>query len=142
MTRMKTMKTKMFAALLGTLIVAVGCVSTVNDRKTAANPLVNDQLENRYERSMDQAYSASLDAIKTLGGAVERETVIDPGTNQVKAIEGRLNKRKVWVRVQLVDPKPVTAVTVQVRTSLGNSDKPLTHDIATQIALELANPKQ
>ena len=134
---MKTMKTKISTVLIGALIITAGCVSTVNDRSTAANPLVNDQLENRYERTMDQAYSASLETIKAMG-VLEREGVIDPGTNQVKTIEGRVNKRKVWVRVQLVDPKPVTAVTVQVRTSLGNSDKPLTHDIATQIALNLS----
>jgi hypothetical protein len=136
MALMKTMKMKMFAALLGTLIIGAGCVSTVNDRTTVADPFVNDKLENRYERSMDQAYGASLEAIRTMG-AVEREGVINPGTNQVKTIEGRVNKRKVWVRVESVDPK-VTAVTVQVRTSAGASDKPLTHDIATQIALKLA----
>jgi hypothetical protein len=136
MAPMKTMKTKMFAALLGTMIIGAGCVSTVNDRKTVADPFVNDKLENRYERSMDQTYSASVDAIKAMG-AVEREGIINPGTNQVKTIEGRVNKRKVWVRVESVDPR-ITAVTVQVRTSAGASDKPLTHDIATQIALKLA----
>ena len=134
---MKTMKTKIFAALLGTLVIGAGCVSTVNDRTTVADPFVNDRLENRYERSMDQAYTASLNAMKDMG-TIEREGIIDPGTNQVKTIEGRVNKRKVWVRVEAVDPKPITAVTVQVRTSTGASDKPLTHDIATQIALKLA----
>jgi hypothetical protein len=136
---MKTMKTKMFAALLGTLIIGAGCVSTVNDRTTVADPFVNDRLENRYERSMDQTYSASLNAMKDMG-TIEREAIINPGTNQVKVIEGRVNKRKVWVRVEgvAVEPKPITAVTVQVRTSAGASDKPLTHDIATQIALKLA----
>ena len=137
---MARMRTKILAVLLGTLIVAVGCVSTVNDRSTVADPFVNDRLENRYERSQDQAYSASVDVIKVMG-LVERETIISPGTNQVKAIEGRVNNRKVWVRVQLVDPKPVTAVTVQVRTSAGASDKLLTHEIATQIAVKLAQPQ-
>jgi hypothetical protein len=133
---MKTMKTKMFAALLGTIIIGAGCVSTVNDRTTVADPFVNDRLENRYERGMDQTYSASVEAIKAMG-TLEREAIINPGTNQVKTIEGRVNKRKVWVRVEAVDPR-ITAVTVQVRTSTGASDKPLTHDVATQIALKLA----
>ena len=133
---MMRMKTKNFVVALLTLVVAVGCVKTVNDRRTVADPFVNDKLENRYERTMDQAYSASVDVLKVMG-AVEREAIINPGTNQVKTIEGRVNKRKVWVRVQSVDPK-VTAVTVQVRTSSGASDKPLTHEIATQIALKLA----
>ena len=120
---------------LGALAVVVGCVSTVNERSTVANPLVKDRLENRYERSMDQVYDASLWVMKSLG-TVSREGVINPGTNEVKTIEGRVNSRKVWMSVKSVDPK-VTAVTVQVRTSTGASDKPLTHDIATQIAVKL-----
>jgi hypothetical protein len=36
-----------------------------------------------------------------------------------------------------VDAK-VTSVTVQVRTSGGGSDKPLTHEIEKQIAVKLA----
>ena len=100
-----------------------------------ADPLVNDRLENRYERSMEQVYDASLWVMKALG-TVSREGVINPGTNQVKTIEGKVTSRTVWMRVQSVDPK-VTAVTVQVRTSLGASDKRLTADIATQIAVKL-----
>lgn len=133
---MARMKTKNFAVALLTLVVAVGCVKTVNDRKTAGSPFVNDKLENRYQRPMDQAYKASVAVIGRMG-TVSREGIINPGTNEVKTIEGRVNERKVWVRVQAVDPA-VTAVTVQVRTSGGGSDKPLTHEIATQIALELA----
>ena len=133
---MTHMKTQFLVGILGTLIVAVGCVSTVNDRSTVGDPFVNDKLENRYERTVDQAYGASVDVVKVLG-VVERESILTPGTNQVRTLEGRVNQRKVWVRVQSVDPK-VTAVTVQVRTSAGASDKPLTHEIATQIAVMLA----
>jgi Protein of unknown function (DUF3568) len=129
------MKIRILAVTLGALAVMVGCVSTVNDRSTVADPFVKDRLENRYERSMGQVYDASLWVMKALG-TVSRESVINPGTNEVKSIEGKVNDRKVWMRVQSVDPK-VTAVTVQVRTSTGASDKPLTHDIATQIAVRL-----
>jgi hypothetical protein len=133
---MARMKTRIFAVALLTLIAAVGCVKTVNDRKTAGSPFVNDQLENRYQRSMDQVYKASVVVIGRLG-TIGREGIINPGPAEVKTIEGRVSERKVWVRVQAVDPT-VTAVTVQVRTSGGGSDKPLTHEIATQIAVELA----
>jgi hypothetical protein len=129
------MKTRILAVSLGALAIVAGCVSTVNDRSTVANPLVKDRLENRYERSMDQVYDASLWVMKALG-TVSREGIINPGTNEVKTIEGKVNNRTVWMRVESVDPK-VTAVTVQVRTSTGASDKPLTHDIATQIAVRL-----
>ncbi len=130
------MKIRIYAVALFTLMVAIGCVKTVNDRKTMGSPFVNDKLENRYQRSVDQAYSASVAVIGRLG-TVSRETIISPGTNEVKTIEGKVNERKVWVRVQPVEPT-VTSVTVQVRTAAGASDKPLTHEIATQIALELA----
>jgi hypothetical protein len=133
---MARMKTRIFAVALVTLIVAVGCVKTVNDRKTAGSPFVNDKLENRYQRTVEQAYKASVAVIGRLG-TVSRESTINPGPTEVKAIEGRVNERKVWVRVQAVDPT-VTAVTVQVRTSGGGSDKQLTHEIATQIAVELS----
>ena len=70
-------------------------------------------------------------------GTIAREGTINPGTtNEVKTVEGKVTDRKVWVRVQPVDPK-VTAVTVQVRTPSGGTDITLTHDIATRIALEL-----
>jgi hypothetical protein len=117
-------------------VVAVGCVKTVNDRRTGAVPLVKDKFEGRYERSMDQVYKASVDVMNSMG-TVARETIINPGTNQVKAIEGKVNERHVWVRVEAVDPK-VTSVTVQARTSAGGTDLPLTHEIEKQIALKLS----
>ncbi|MEI6177232.1 MAG: DUF3568 family protein [Verrucomicrobiota bacterium] len=129
------MKIKILAALLGMLVVAVGCISTVNDRSTAGVPFVKDKLENRYERPVSQVYSASVEVVGRLG-TIARESVINPGTNEVKTIEGKVSERKVWVRVQAVDPN-ITAVTVQARTSGGGADILLTHDIATQIALAL-----
>jgi hypothetical protein len=130
------MKTKMFAALLGTLIIAVGCVQTVNDGRTAAWPLVNDKLEGRYQRSMSQVYAASVDVIGRLG-TIARESTINPGTNEVKTIEGQVNERRIWVRVEAVDPN-ITSVIVQARTMGGGSDIPLTHEIEKQIAIGLA----
>ena len=129
------MKTKIFAALLGTLIIAVGCVHTVNDRSAAAWPLVKDKLEGRYQRPVNQVYAASVEVIKRLG-TIARESTISPGTNEVKTIEAKVNERRVWVRVEAVDPG-VTSVMVQARTSGGGSDLPLTHEIEKQIALEL-----
>jgi hypothetical protein len=129
------MKTKIFAALLGTLILAVGCVKTVNDRHASAWPMGKDKLEGRYERPMNQVYAASVDVVRRLG-TVARESIINPGTNEVKTIEGRINERRVWVRVETVDPT-VTALTVQVRTSAGGTDITLTHEIEKQIAIGL-----
>jgi hypothetical protein len=130
------MKTKMLVALLGGLILVVGCVSTVNDRHAFALSPGKDKFESRYKRTVDQVYTAAQTVIKN-NGTILRETIINPGTNQVKSIEGKINERSVWVRVQPVDAE-VTSVTVQVRTSGGGTDLDLTQDLQTQIAIQLA----
>ena len=127
----------MLLALLGGLVLVAGCVSTVNDRKTAAIPFVKDKFEGRYQRTPEQVYAAALEVIK-FNGAVSRESIVNPGTNQLQTIEGKVNGRRVWVRVQAVDPK-VTSVTVQVRTGGGGTDLDLTQQLQTQIAVKLAS---
>ena len=85
---------------------------------------------------MDQVYSASVDVVK-LNGTVARESIISPGTNQVRSIEGKVNGRNVWVRVEAVDPN-VTSVKVQVRSTTGGTDLDLTQELQKQIAIQLA----
>jgi hypothetical protein len=131
-----TMKTKMLVVLLGGLVCVAGCVSTVNDRTTAAVPFVKDKFEGRYQRTPEQVYAAAVEVVKFMG-TISRESTINPGPNQVKAIEGKVNGRNVWVRVEAVDPT-VTSVTVQVRTRGGGSDLDLTQEIQKQIAIKLA----
>jgi hypothetical protein len=131
------MKTKILVVLLGGLVLVAGCVGTVNERHTAAVPFVKDKFESRYERSPDQVYAAALEVIK-FNGAIERQSIINPGPNQLQAIEAKVNGRSVWVRVEAVDPK-VTSVTVQVRTSGGGSDLELTQELQKQIAIKLAS---
>ena len=130
------MKTKISLILLGALVL-VGCVKTVNERHAFALSPGKDKYESRYERSVDQVYAASLDVVK-FNGTVSRESLINPGgTNQVRAIEGRVNGRKVWVGIQEVDPK-VTSVKVQVRTPGGGTDQELTAELQKQIGINLA----
>ncbi len=117
-------------------MLASGCISTVNDRSTAAVPFVKDQFEGRYERPVDQVYAAAAEVVK-LNGAIDRESIISPGPNQVKTIEAKVNGRSVWVRVEPVDAK-VTSVIVQVRTKGGGSDLELTQELQKQIAVKLA----
>jgi hypothetical protein len=130
------MKTKMLIALLGGLVLVAGCISTVNDRSTAAVPFVKDRFEGRYERSPDQVYAAAAEVLKFNGG-IARESIISPGPNQVRTIEAKVNGRSVWVRVEPVDVK-VTSVIVQVRTKGGGADLELTQELQKQIAVKLA----
>ena len=56
--------------------------------------------------------------------------------DNAKAIEGRVNQRRVWIRVEPVDDL-VTSVVVQARTSAGGTDRELAHDLEKQIAIRL-----
>ena len=129
------MKKKIFLALLGAGLLGAGCVSTVNDRHTAGVPFIKDSFQSRYERPLDQVFEAAKDVVK-FNGALINETILHSETNLVKTVEGKINQRTVWVRVEAVDPK-ITAVTVQARTSGGGSDLDLAREVDKQIALKL-----
>ncbi len=133
------MKAQKLAALAGIFVLAAGCVKTVNDTKepvlSPALALFKDKFESRYERSVGQVYRAAADAVRA-NGTISRENVISSGPNQVKTIEGKINKRDVWVRVEPVDPS-VTSVKVQVRTRVGGTDLTLAQELQKQIAINL-----
>jgi hypothetical protein len=78
---------------------------------------------------------ASKDVIMANGALIQESISYSP-TNQVKTVEGKVNQRNVWIRVEPVEPK-VTSVIVQARTPAGGSDMDLVHDIEKQIALKL-----
>jgi hypothetical protein len=119
------------AVLLGVL----GCVDTVSGRKTPGVPFIKDMVEGHYERPLEQVFSAALEVIK-YNGTLVNESTLHTETNLVKSIEGKVNQRSVWVRVESVDPK-VTGVVVQTRTRAGGSDLDLAHEIEKQIAIKL-----
>jgi uncharacterized protein DUF3568 len=125
----------MFAILLGMVLAGAGCVSTVDERKTAGVPFVKDRVQGRYERTVDQVASAAKQVVSS-NGVLVNESVLYNSTNVVKTVEGKVNQRTVWVRIEAIDPK-VTAVTVQTRTPGGGSDIDLAHEIEKQIALKL-----
>lgn len=120
------------------LLVLVGCVSTVNERTTAGVPFVKDKVEGRYERSVDECFTAAKEVVRDLGTVVN-EAILYNQTNNivgVKTVQGKINQRNVWVRIEPVDTK-VTSVRVQTRTPGGSSDLDLAHEIEKRIALKL-----
>jgi len=129
------MKTKIFAVLFGTILIGAGCVSTVNERSSPGVPFVKDKVEGRYERTVDQVFNASKQVLST-NGVLVREGTLFNQTNAVKTVEGKVNQRSVWIRIEGVEPK-VTAVIVQTRTPGGAADLDLAHEIEKQIALRL-----
>jgi hypothetical protein len=131
------MKKIFFAALVGAVILTAGCVSTVSGTHSPALTWSKDQITARYERSLDQVYSAAV-AVVNNNGVVVTEYIPHDTTNSVRALYGKVNQRNVWVRVEAVDPK-ITELTVQARSSWGVSDVALSSELVTEIALKLAS---
>ncbi|MBC8096221.1 MAG: DUF3568 family protein [Akkermansiaceae bacterium] len=133
------MNTKIFAGLLGLALLGAGCVKTVTGGKTAAVPFIKDKIESRYERPAEQVFQAAKDVI-TFNGTLVHEGTLYGQTNaignMVKTVEGKVNQRTVWVRIEQVEPR-ISAVAVQTRTSGGGSDIDLAAEIDKQIALKL-----
>ncbi len=119
-------------------LFAVGCVHTVSGERTAAMSFGEDSYSGRYERTPDQVYRASIKVLTTDGQLIT-EYIPHDTTNSVstvRAMYGKVNERKVWIRVEPVDSK-ITEVTVQARTAGGFRDQDLVHELEKEIALQL-----
>jgi hypothetical protein len=49
-----------------------------------------------------------------------------------------VDQSDVWVRVEAIDPKPITSIIVEARTKWGNKDIDLAHELEKEVALQLA----
>ena len=79
------MKMKIFAALVGAVIVTAGCVSTVSNTHSPALTWSKDKVEGRYERSVDQVYQASVAVIQN-NGVLLTEFIPHDSTNTVRSL--------------------------------------------------------
>ncbi len=129
------MKAIFQAILIGAVVVAAGCVHTVSDQTKAGVPFIKDKVFGRYERPVPEVFASAKTVIKEMGVLVNESTLYEQ-TNTVKTVEGKVNQRSVWVRVEELNPA-LTEVTVQTRTSGGGSDLNLAHEIEKRIALGL-----
>jgi len=135
------MKLKIFAAFAGIIVVLsalTGCVSNVTDTTSFGVPFVKDDVEGRYNRSVQQVYAAAVAVVKR-SGAIDTEYIPHTTTNTVVSLSGRVNQQNIWIRVEGIDPvKPITQITVQARTKAGMADVNLAHELEKEVALELA----
>ena len=129
------MKEIFFLVLIGASLIGAGCVPTVTGRTSMGVPFIKDSVEGHYERPLDQVYDAAKDVVK-FNGTLVSESILHTETNTVKTVEGKVNQRSVWIRVEAMDPK-VTGVAVQTRTKGGGTDIDLAHELEKQIALKL-----
>lgn len=128
------MKKTILAVMAGVFLIGAGCVSTVDQRTTGGVPFVKDKAFARYEFPVERIFNAAKEVLKENGVLVNESTIY--GTNAVRTLEGKVNQRNVWIRIETVDPK-VSQVTVQTRTPGGAGDLPLAHELDKQIALKL-----
>ncbi|MGO9200619.1 MAG: DUF3568 family protein [Limisphaerales bacterium] len=131
------MKTKCLVALLAGLVATAGCVNTVTGAKTGGVPFIRDTVEGRYKLPPDVIFAAAKEVIKADGVLTSYGTSLT-STNEAKVVQGRVNERTVWVRIEPIDPQ-VTSVFVQTRTNGGGSDMDLAHQIDKEIAVRVAS---
>ena len=129
------MRTKFWLVLLTCtlVVVASGCVKTLDGRTKAAVPFKKDKLEGRYQRTVAQAFDAAKGVLSRLGKLNSEDTIN-------KTLFAKVDTCNVWIKVNEVDPQ-VTSVIVQVRTRGGDTDIDLAAQIEKEIALALVNVK-
>jgi len=130
------MKTKIFLAFLGAVVIACGCVGTVSGTKTPALVYNRDQVQGRYQRSVDQVYQAAVQVIQS-DGVMVTEYIPHDTTNTVRSLRGKVNQHNVWIRVAAESPQ-ITDVTVQARSGT-SGDVDLAHELEKEIALKLSS---
>lgn len=133
------MKLKVLTLFAGAALVFCGCVDTVAGRKTPGVPFMKDQVEGHYERTVNQVYDAAKEVV-TYNGTLVSESTLHTSTNEVKTVEGKINQRDIYIRVEAIDPK-VTAIKVQTRTQGGVTDIDLAHEIEKQVAIKLVSAR-
>jgi len=133
------MKMNFVLGLVILAIAAAGCVGTVDGNKAGGLPLIRDKIEARYDRPAEEVFAAAKEVVAA-NGVLQNEGTLFGQTNTVnqlaRTVTGRVNERRVWIRVEQIEPK-ITALTVQTRTSGGGSDLDLAAMLDKQIALKL-----
>jgi len=120
------------------LVVAgglVGCVHTVTENQPGRGPGYRDYVEARHAKPVDVVFEASKRALLSFGN-ITTDGKVFATTNQVRIVEGAVNGKRVYIRVEAVDPL-ATSVRVQVRTKAGMTDLRMANDLVQQIDMEL-----
>jgi hypothetical protein len=133
---MKTKICLVLAGIAGMGLLVAGCVKTVSNNKHAAVPFVKDRVEGRYERPMQVVYQAAKEVL-AFNGMITAESTLSTTNASALALEGKVNQRSVWIRVEQVEPR-ISSVIVQARSKWGGRDLELVHEIEKEIAIKLA----
>lgn len=129
------MKNLKHLLLVAVAVSLIGCVSKVTETQPGSKPAYQDRIENRYAKSVEQVYDAAQKAVESFGNVTRAGNVL-AATNQVRTVEGQINGRSIFIRLEEVAPKTTTAV-VQVRTKAGGTDLRVAKDVVRQIGVYL-----
>lgn len=110
------------------LVLATGCVSTVDGRSKAGFPLTKDKIIERYDRPMAPTILAARTVLSRDG-----KLLVD--NIAANAFEATIKGRRVWVKLEEIETQ-LTQVTVQARMG-GSSDVDMAAQVSTRIALQL-----
>jgi hypothetical protein len=109
-----------------------GCVETLDNRHTGAwNPVGNDTIDGRYERSPADLWAAAKDVLKHQGTLVSEDTLKN-------VLEANVDERRVWVKIEEFDTR-TTRLLVQARGKGGGADLQMAAFIDKQIAVRLTS---
>lgn len=116
------------AVLVG---LASGCFTGQDGHRRMGPPsgVVKDKIESRYERPVDQIFSAAKEVLRFNGTLYGENTISH-------TLEAKVDTRTVWVSVDEVEPK-ISRVIVQARKKNRMPDIDLAAEIDKQIALRL-----
>lgn len=129
------MKNLLNLAGLVAALFLTGCVNTVTQNQPGTLPTYRDRIETRKQKPLEPVFEASKRALNSFGN-ITAEGKVFVGTNQVRIIEGSINGRAVYMRVEELDPQ-LTSVVVQVRTKMGGTDLRIAKDVVQRIGVEL-----
>ncbi len=110
-------------------LILSGCYTTVDGGRKAGVPWMKDTIEGRYERSVEDLYSAALEVLSFNGTLVSENRI----NNSMVA---KVDTTTVYLQVEAVGPT-ISRVLVQSRTRIGQPDVDLSSELEKQIALQL-----
>ena len=133
------MKINLFLMVVALALATTGCVGTVDGNRAGGLPLIRNKMETLYDRPADEIFAAAKEVVAQ-NGVLNNEGTLFGQTNALnqiaRTLTGSVNERRVWIRVEQVEPK-VASLTIQTITKGGGSDMDLAASLDKQIALKL-----
>ena len=120
------------AILLLTAFAGSGCFKTVDGKRKIGVPR-KDKIEGRYQRTVDELYTAATKVLQFNGSIIEQDRINN-------SLIAKVDRTKVYVKVEALEPN-VSRVIVQCRSNRTRSNIAMASELEKQIALQLVEFK-